>query len=139
MRPTVSFARGTRFALLLVLFLLFIAAPGAWALTPEQALAIASGDNDARIEALNATAASNGDARLAAFVQALLADEVKVASGQAYVVHDGNAAVWAAAIRKGRTLLALRNADGTPKWTPATEGTDGCGVNHLLLPVGTER
>jgi hypothetical protein len=64
-------------------------------------------------------------------------DQVEVVGRR--IVHDGNAAVWATAIRKGRTLLALRNADGTPKWTPATEGADGCGVNHLLLPVGTER
>jgi hypothetical protein len=54
-------------------------------------------------------------------------------------LHDGNAAVWVKAIQKGRTLLALRNADGTPKWTPATDGADGCGVNHLSLPRGTER
>jgi urea transport system permease protein len=94
MRST-AFARGTRFALLLVvLLLLFVAAPGARALTAEQALAIASGDNDARIAALNA-AAARGDARLAAFVQALLDDEVKVAGGQVYVVHDGRAALAA--------------------------------------------
>jgi hypothetical protein len=54
-------------------------------------------------------------------------------------LHDGNSAIWATAIQKGRTLLALRNADGTPKWTPATDGTDGCGVNHPPLPSGTER
>ena len=54
-------------------------------------------------------------------------------------VHDGNTAIWATAVRKGRTLLALRNADGTPRWTPPTEGADGCGVNHPVLPVGTER
>jgi hypothetical protein len=54
-------------------------------------------------------------------------------------LHDGNAAVWASAIQKGRTLLEFRNADGTPKWTPATDGADGCGVNHESLPSGTER
>jgi len=62
----------------------------AFALTPEQALAIASGDNDSRIAALNAAVAS-GDARLAAFVQALLGDEVKVAGDKVFVVHDGQA------------------------------------------------
>jgi hypothetical protein len=54
-------------------------------------------------------------------------------------LHDGNSAVWAKAIQKGPALLALRNADGTPKWTPATDSADGCGVNHAPLPTGTER
>ncbi len=62
----------------------------AFALTPEQTLAIASGDNDSRIAALNA-AVARGDARLAAFVQALLDDEVKVAGDKVFVVHDGQA------------------------------------------------
>jgi len=43
------------------------------------------------------------------------------------------------AIQKGPASLALRNADGTPKWTPATDVGDGCGVNDSPLPVGTER
>ena len=64
--------------------LLFVFACVAWALTPEQALRIASGDNDARIAALNEVAAS-GDAALVPFVQAMLADEVK-ADGQFNVV-----------------------------------------------------
>jgi urea transport system permease protein len=54
------------------------AASGASALTPEQASGIAAGDSDARIEALNAAAA---DPALAAYVQALLADEVKLVPG----------------------------------------------------------
>jgi urea transport system permease protein len=62
----------------------------AHALTPEQALRIASGDNDARIVALNEAAAA-GDAALAPFVQALLADEVKVAGGKAFIVRDAKA------------------------------------------------
>jgi len=41
-----------RLVLLCLLFLLGVAP--AWALTPEQALRIASGDSDARIAALNA-------------------------------------------------------------------------------------
>ncbi len=52
---------------------------------------------------------------------------------------DGNTAFWAKAIRKGSTALILRNDDGTPKWAPASDGTDGCGVNHAALPRGTER
>ena len=65
------------------------------ALSNEQALAIASGENDARIAALNA-AAAGGDARLAAFVQALLDDKVKVADGKAFVVEADGAATDAA-------------------------------------------
>jgi hypothetical protein len=53
--------------------------------------------------------------------------------------HDGNVAIWASAIKKGSTQLVLRSADGTPKWTPATDGTDGCGIDHPALPSGTER
>ena len=60
----------------------------ALALTPEAAGKIAAGDSDDRIAALNAAVAA-GDPALAAFVQALLADEVKVAGGKAFVVHDG--------------------------------------------------
>ena len=52
---------------------------------------------------------------------------------------DGNVAVWARAIQKGSTMLVLRDADGTPKWTPTTDGADGCGVSHSPLPRGTER
>lgn len=55
------------------------------------------------------------------------------------VEKGGNAAVWAKAIQKGGELLVLRGADGVPKWTPAEDGIDGCGVNHLPLPRGTER
>ena len=63
---------------------------GAQALTAEQVLRIASGDNDARIAALNEALAA-GDPALAAFVQALLADEVKLAGGRALVVREGKA------------------------------------------------
>jgi hypothetical protein len=52
---------------------------------------------------------------------------------------DGNVAVWAKVIERGRTRLEFRNADGTPRWTPPTDGADGCGVNHESLPSGTER
>jgi urea transport system permease protein len=62
----------------------------AHALTPEQALRIASGENDARIAALNESAAA-ADAALVPFVQAMLADEVKVAGGKAFIVRDSKA------------------------------------------------
>ncbi len=60
----------------------------ALALTPEQAGRIAAGDSDARIAALNEAVAA-ADPALQAYVQALLADEVKVAGGKAYIVRDG--------------------------------------------------
>ncbi len=62
----------------------------AWAITAAQALRIAAGENDERIAALNEVVTS-ADPALAAFVQALLADEVKVAAGKAYIVRDGKA------------------------------------------------
>ncbi|MEO8925482.1 MAG: urea ABC transporter permease subunit UrtB [Caldimonas sp.] len=68
--------------------LLLLVVGAAQALTSQQTLAISAGDNDARIAALTA-AAAGGDPGLAAFVQSLLDDEVKVAGDRAYVVHDG--------------------------------------------------
>ncbi len=67
---------------------------GAQALTQPQALAIAVGDNDARIAALD-VAASDADPGLAAFVKAMLGDEVKV-SGSRVLVVRGDRAVDAA-------------------------------------------
>ena len=55
----------------------------AFALTPDQALRIAQGESDARIAALNEVVTA-ADPALTAYVQALLADEVKVAGGKAY-------------------------------------------------------
>ena len=67
---------------------LLFAAAGAHALTPQQTLAIASGDSDSRVAALN-TAAASGDPRVPLLVQALLDDEVKVAADKVFIVHDG--------------------------------------------------
>ena len=67
-----------------------------------------------------------------------LADE-RVSVIGARVSKEGSSAVWARAIAKGSTLLVLRNEDGTPKWTPAIDGTDGCGVNHPPLLQTTEK
>ncbi len=61
-----------------------------WALTDAQRLAIAAGDSDARIAALQERVAA-GDAELAAFATALLADQVKIVAGRAVVVRDGQA------------------------------------------------
>lgn len=58
------------------------------ALTPEQALRIAAGESDSRIAALNEVVAA-GDPGLVPFLQAVLADEVKIAAGKAYIVRDG--------------------------------------------------
>lgn len=66
---------------------LLLAMPSAHALTPEQAHAIASGDNETRIEALQ-KALPEADAKLAALVQALLDDAVKVDEKRTYVMHD---------------------------------------------------
>ena len=62
----------------------------ALALTPELAGRIAAGESDERIAALG-EAVAGGDAALQPFLQALLADEVKVAGGKAYIVRDGRA------------------------------------------------
>ena len=66
----------------------------AHALTPEEAYAVAAGDNDARIAALQKLVATN-DAGLPAFLEALAADSVKVAGNRAYIV-EGDAAREAA-------------------------------------------
>jgi urea transport system permease protein len=80
-------------ALVLLRLLFFIALLWSWsafALTPDQALRIASGESDARIAALNEVVVA-ADPGLGPFVQAMLADEVKVAGGKAFIVHDGKA------------------------------------------------
>ncbi|HSI57171.1 MAG TPA: urea ABC transporter permease subunit UrtB [Ideonella sp.] len=61
------------------------AALGAHALTPQQALSLAQGDNDERIAALQASL-TRGDEGLAAFLQAMIDDEVKVAADKVYLV-----------------------------------------------------
>jgi urea transport system permease protein len=60
----------------------------AHALTADEARAMAAGESDARIEALNKAVAA-GDDRTAAFIQALADDAVKVAGDKAIVVKDG--------------------------------------------------
>ena len=80
------------FLMLAGLCLLF--AGRAQALTPEQARAIAAGDTDERVAALNA-AVARGEPGLAAFVQALLDDAVKLAPKQVLVI-DGEKVLDAA-------------------------------------------
>jgi urea transport system permease protein len=65
-------------------------AVSAQALTAEQARAIAAGETDDRVAALGAAAAA-GDPALAAFVQALLDDRVKVGPKTVWIVSEGDA------------------------------------------------
>jgi len=60
----------------------------AHALTADEALGMAVGESDARIEAL-AKALAQGDDKTAAYLQALANDAVKVAAGKVLVVRDG--------------------------------------------------
>ena len=60
------------------------------ALTPDQAVRIAAGESDARLAALSEVVAAV-DPALGAYLQALLADEVKLADGKAFIVRDGKA------------------------------------------------
>ena len=63
---------------------------GALALTAEQAGRLAAGESDERIAALDEVVAAV-DPALGPLLQALLADEVKVAAGRAFIVRDGRA------------------------------------------------
>jgi hypothetical protein len=54
------------------------------------------------------------------------------------IVSGGVTAIWPKTIVKGDATLVLRTDDGAPKWEPATDGTDGCGVAHAPLARATE-
>ncbi len=73
-----------------VLFYVNVVGAMAFALTPEQALALSSGDTDRRISTLQKALASPDD-KTAAFLQALSNDEVKVSGARVFVVRDGQA------------------------------------------------
>ncbi|MEN9420148.1 MAG: putative transporter permease UrtB [Pseudomonadota bacterium] len=75
-----------------VMFAGGLASGGVHALTPEQAARLAAGDSEARLAALG-QALAQPDAALAAYLQALLDDQVRVAAGRAFVVRDGQAQV----------------------------------------------
>ena len=92
----------------------------AHALTPEQALAIAQGDSDARIAALNERVTAQ-DAQLVPFVEALLADEVKVGGGKAYIV-KGNAATLAGSEAKATLLDGAEDVVNNNRMRQALEG-----------------
>jgi urea transport system permease protein len=71
-----------------LLFLLALAWPAqAHALTADEAKAIAIGESDTRIEALN-KAVATADDKTAAFIQALVRRRGQVSGGKAFVVRD---------------------------------------------------
>jgi urea transport system permease protein len=73
----------------LLLFLMCCTLPWqAYALTAEEARAIATGETDARIEALTKAIVA-GDDKTAAFLVALTEDAVKVAGDKVFIVRDG--------------------------------------------------
>ncbi len=76
--------------LVLALVAVLLAAGGARALTLDEARAIAVGETEARIAALN-KAAAQADAATAAFLQALADDAVKTAGDQVFVMKDDKA------------------------------------------------
>ena len=62
-----------------------------------------------------------------------LSDDLVLVTG-ALVAHDGEVALWARTITKNGKTLALRSADGTPRWPHATaDDPDGCGVEHAAV------
>ena len=72
----------------LFLLLALLGAAGAHALTAGEAKAIAAGETDARIEALNKAVAA-ADERTAAFIQALSDEAVKHEGDKVFIVRDG--------------------------------------------------
>ena len=59
-----------------------------------------------------------------------MSDDLVLVTG-ALVAHGGEVALWARTITKNGKTLALRSADGTPRWPHATaDDPDGCGVPH---------
>ncbi len=79
-----------RLLLCCVLMCASLAPLASHALTPQQAKAIAEGDSDDRIDALN-QAVAQGAAGLAPYVQALLDDEVRVAGERVFIVQGEKA------------------------------------------------
>ena len=75
---------------LFLLFAAFFLTVQAHALTADQAKAIALGETDTRVEALN-KAAVNADDKTVAFIQALSSDAVKTSGNQVFIVKDDKA------------------------------------------------
>ena len=70
------------------LFLVWVSS--GYALTPQEALAMAQGEGSARVQAIQA-AVSKADAATLAFIQALSDDAVKIADGKPYVFQGDRA------------------------------------------------
>jgi urea transport system permease protein len=128
----------------LVLCCLLLCVPlASFALTPRQALAIAAGDSDERIAALNEAAASGAEG-LGPFVQALLDDSVKVSGDKVFIVQGDkavDAATGAAAtlpadaedvVNNNRVRGALQAAMGTLQLLSSDIGARRAGVAELL-------
>jgi urea transport system permease protein len=98
---------GLRIAFGMVLVTLLAVLPVARALTPQEALALSSGDTDARIAALH-KAAAHPDAQLAAFLADLLNNRVQV-DGTMVQVQRGEAWVDLAT---GKVVTPSDNAQG---------------------------
>jgi hypothetical protein len=59
-----------------------------------------------------------------------LADDQILVTG-AFVSHNGEVALWARTVTKGKKTLTLRNPDGAPRWKLVlADDPDGCGVSH---------
>jgi urea transport system permease protein len=77
-----------RAAFFLALIFSALATGQAWALTRDQALAMSTGDNDSRAQAIS-QAVVGGDPAAQPFLQALIDDSVKTAGGRVYIVTEG--------------------------------------------------
>jgi urea transport system permease protein len=119
-----------RLSTLIVAALLALVAGRAAALSPEQALAIAHGDSDERIAALN-TAVAAADPALAAYVQALLDDQVKVGGGQAWRM-QGEQALDAATGRPGTLPADAEDVSNNNRMRGALQAA--LGVLQLMSP-----
>jgi len=72
------------------MLLALLLAPGAWALTAEQALKMATGDGEERVQAIN-EAVLDADDRTRAFIDALSNDAVKASDKAAFVMEGDQA------------------------------------------------
>ena len=73
--------------------------PAAFALSNEAVRAMAVGDSDGRIAAIN-RAAGGGDPGVQAFFQAMLDNQVQVAGDDVFIVRDGKATDAASGLEK---------------------------------------
>jgi urea transport system permease protein len=119
-----------RLAVLIAAVLLALAAGRAAALSPQQALAIAQGDSDERIAALNAAVAT-GDPALAGYVQALLDDQVRVGGGRAWRM-QGEQALDAATGQPGTPPADAEDVSNNNRMRGALQAA--LGVLQLMSP-----